>query len=100
MFTEISELSDFEQIVSRKAVVLFTNPTNCRPCRTLAPHFKKAAEIVEELPFVYVNVENAEQLMHLYVIQSVPTIYMFEQGRAVRRMTGRTVIALVKEARE
>jgi thioredoxin 1 len=68
----------------------------CGPCQRLAPHFEKAAEIVEGTTFVKIDIDEAPALANHYGIMSVPTLMRFRNGEQ-EPVTGKTVVQLVKE---
>ncbi len=61
----------------------------CGPCRTMAPAFAQAANLLE--PFVRllkVNTEQEQALALAHHIQSIPTMILFSGGKEARRMSG------------
>lgn len=81
---------------AEKAVVVFSAPAWCAPCRALQPHVEKLAEKLD-YPVVYVDIDQAEEIREEYGIMSVPRIYEFVNGDPVRELKGRTVLALTTE---
>lgn len=61
----------------------------CGPCRSMAPHFEKAAHALEpEFRLGKLNTENEQALAARYNIRSIPTIAIFRHGREVARQSG------------
>ena len=61
----------------------------CGPCRSMAPHFEKAAnELGPEFRLAKLNTENEQALAARYNIRSIPTIAIFQHGREVARQSG------------
>lgn len=62
----------------------------CGPCRLMAP-------IIDEIAIEYkdkdikigkVNIDENKELVEKYRIMSVPTIYLFKQGKIIERING------------
>ena len=61
----------------------------CGPCRTMAPHFERAAAALEpEVRLAKVNTEAQPALAGRFGIQSIPTLVAFRGGREVARQSG------------
>jgi thioredoxin 2 len=61
----------------------------CGPCRMMAPHFERAAQVLE--PAVRVaklDTEQAQGIAVRYGIRSIPTLILFKNGREVARQSG------------
>lgn len=50
-----------------------------------------------DYPVIDVDIDKVPEIKFAYDIMSVPTIYEFVEGKPVRELKGRTVIALEKE---
>jgi thioredoxin-like negative regulator of GroEL len=90
------ELKDFENYVSRKALVVFSAPDSCIPCKRLHPHVKALAKELD-YPIVYVDVDEAEDIRRQYDVLSVPKVYLFEDGKPTRPIRGRTILLMKTE---
>ena len=61
----------------------------CPPCRRLAPTLDAlAAEYEGRLSVMKVDVDESPELAHRYGIQSIPTLILFRDGRAVDKRLG------------
>jgi thioredoxin 2 len=61
----------------------------CGPCRTMAPAFAQAAQMLEpRFRLVKVNTEEQQGLAARFGIRSIPTIAIFRNGREVARQAG------------
>jgi thioredoxin 2 len=61
----------------------------CGPCRTMAPHFERAAAaLAPRVRFAKVDTEAAQDLAARYGIRTIPTVIAFRNGREVARRSG------------
>ncbi len=61
----------------------------CGPCRTMAPHFERAAaELEPRVRLAKLNTEEAQAAAERYGIRSIPTLVAFRGGREVARQSG------------
>lgn len=80
-----------------RVVVKFTAPSWCRPCIQFAPVYKAVADLVEDVTFVSVDIDDADWATSDYGVQSVPTVVLFEGGERVRDLKERTAIRFKNE---
>lgn len=60
----------------------------CGPCRSMAPHFEKAAEMLPELRFIKLDTDRAPAQSAQYGIRSIPTLLLFLDGKEIARQAG------------
>jgi len=80
----------FDSIIndSRPVIVDF-HALWCSPCKMQSPILKEvAAELGERVRVIKIDVDNNSQIASRYSVQSVPTIIIFKNGRAVWRQSG------------
>ena len=90
MIIHVDNLNEFnEKIVSGRVLVDFF-ATWCGPCKMLAPVLEQIDERGEagDLLIVKVDVDEAGEIAGKYGIQSIPTLILFENGKAVKSQLG------------
>jgi thioredoxin 2 len=61
----------------------------CGPCRTMAPHFARAAaELEPRMRFAKLDTESAQEIAGRHGIRSIPTLIVFQRGREIARQSG------------
>ena len=61
----------------------------CGPCRTMAPHFERAArELEPHVRLAKLNTEAEQSIAARYGIRSIPTLIAFRNGRELGRQSG------------
>ena len=90
MIIHVDNLNEFnEKIASGRALVDFY-ATWCGPCKMLAPILEEVDERKEagDLLIVKVDVDEAGEIAARFGIQSIPTLILFENGKAVKNALG------------
>src|SRR5207248_3806208 len=61
----------------------------CGPCRSMAPHFARAAaELEPRIRFAKLDTESAQEIAGRYGIRSIPTLIVFQRGKEIARQSG------------
>jgi thioredoxin 2 len=61
----------------------------CGPCRSMAPHFARAAtELEPRIRFAKLDTESAQDIAGRYGIRSIPTLIVFQRGAEMARRSG------------
>jgi thioredoxin 1 len=80
----------FDSIIndSRPVIVDF-HALWCSPCKMQSPILKEvASELGDRVRVIKIDVDSNSQIANRYSVQSVPTIIIFKNGRAVWRQSG------------
>jgi thioredoxin 1 len=80
----------FESLIQEdRPVVVDFHALWCGPCKIQSPILKEvAADLGERVRVIKIDVDNNSNIASQYSIQSVPTIIIFKNGRAVWRQSG------------
>lgn len=90
-------MKDFESYTEKEALVVFSAPDTCIPCRRLQPQLDKLAEMLD-YPIVYVDIGHEDGgIGKLYEVQSIPLVYKFSDGKPVHTVNTRIAGAMAKE---
>ncbi|MGN1480591.1 thioredoxin [Porcipelethomonas sp.] len=60
----------------------------CGPCKMTAPVFEELSEQYGSIKFGKVNVDQQKDIAAEYNIMSIPTFILFEDGVAVKQLSG------------
>ena len=89
LITELLDETDFEEAIDREvAIVEFTAPDRCAPCRAVAPAYEQLAIENTDTAFYKINPDYNKDLAAKYGVMSVPAFFRFEDGTAVRSFNG------------
>ena len=87
---EIVNKERFEEILKTNQLVLVDFYADwCGPCKMVAPVLEKFKEEVQgKMEVVKINVDNEEDLVWQFGIQSIPTLLFFKDGKPFRKEIG------------
>ena len=90
MIIHVNNLNEFNEKIASGRVLVDFFATWCGPCRMLAPILEEIDERKEagDLLIIKVDVDEAGEIAAKYGIQSIPTLILFENGKAVKNALG------------
>ena len=90
MIIHVDNLNEFNEKIASGRVLVDFYATWCGPCKMLAPILEEVDERGEagDLLIVKVDVDEAGEIAAKYGIQSIPTLILFENGKAVKNALG------------
>lgn len=84
-----NENFDQEIIKSDKKVIADFFATWCGPCQMLAPVLGEIAEeYKDKVKVCKINVDEEQELSEKFEVVSIPTLIIFEKGKAIKRSVG------------
>lgn len=92
-----SENFEKEVLESEKTVLVDFYAEWCGPCKRLSPIVEEVAKEEEEVKFVKMNIDNAEDIAIEYQVMSIPTLVVMKNGKEVNRSVGLINKEQVKE---
>ncbi len=90
MIIHVNDLNEFNEKISQGRVLVDFFATWCGPCKMLAPILEDVDAKGEagDLLIVKVDVDEASDIAIRFGIQSIPTLILFENGKAVNKALG------------
>ncbi len=83
-------MSDFNNMINdSKPTLVDFFATWCGPCKIQSPILEQVKEKVGDAAnIVKVDIDRNQELAAVYRVQSVPTLILFKEGKAVWRVSG------------
>lgn len=88
MLKHIKDSAEFNSEIAKGKVLVDFFATWCGPCKMLSPVLEKVASEHEELTVLKVDVDEVGDVASQYGIRSIPTLILFEDGKAVDMKLG------------
>ena len=90
MIIHVNNINEFNEKLATGRVLVDFYATWCGPCKMLAPILEEVDERGEagDLLIVKVDVDDASDIAMKFGIQSIPTLILFENGKAVKSQLG------------
>lgn len=74
-------------IESKSAVIAYFSYPDCAVCKVLRPEVEKLVTRQPDSRFVYVNIHERLEISGQYLVFTVPTVILFQNGREVKRFS-------------
>lgn len=89
MLINLEKNTDFNEIISKnKKVLVDFYATWCGPCRMLLPVLEELAEELSDVQILKINVDEHQDLARAFGVTSIPTLFVFEDEKATKRLSG------------
>ena len=88
MLKHIKDSAEFNNETAKGKVLVDFFATWCGPCKMLSPILEKVASEHEDLTVLKVDVDEVPDVATQYGIRSIPTLILFEDGKAVDMKLG------------
>ncbi len=88
---QVTDKAGFEREVlaeTDKSVLVDFYADWCGPCRVMAPIVEQLEKDNNNVKVVKINVDQTQDLAMEYNVMSIPTLYVFKQGKAVKQFVG------------
>ncbi len=88
MLKHIKDSAEFNNDTAKGKVLVDFFATWCGPCKMLAPIVEKVASEHEDITVLKIDVDEVPDVAAKYGIRSIPTLILFEDGKAVDMKLG------------
>ena len=90
MIIHVKDLNEFKEKTASGRVLVDFFATWCGPCKMLAPVLEDIDNKKEagDLLIVKVDVDEAGEIAAMFGIQSIPTLFLFNDGKIVNKALG------------
>lgn len=88
MLKHIKDSAEFNNETAKGKVLVDFFATWCGPCKMLAPIVEKVASEHEDITVLKIDVDEVPDVAAKYGIRSIPTLILFEDGKALDMKLG------------
>jgi thioredoxin 1 len=83
------EITEFAPDIKDKVAVVDFSAPWCGPCRQMAPVISRLTEKYKDrAAIVEINIDSQPAVATHYMVQSIPTFILFDQGKEIKRFVG------------
>ncbi|XP_075681762.1 thioredoxin-like [Rhinoderma darwinii] len=103
MVRHIDSLDDFKSALSdagNKLVVVDFTATWCGPCKMIGPFFDSLSAKYDDVVFLKVDVDDAQDVASHCEIKCMPTFHFYKNGERVHEFSGANQASLEKKVQE
>lgn len=92
------DMKQFQSILKNKIVLVDFNAPWCAPCKAMEPIIKGMIKKYKgKSSIIEINIDKHKKLATGYMVQSIPTLIIFNDGREVKRLIGLQPAATIEQ---
>lgn len=97
--TEIRDSERFKKVssISDKLIVIDFGAEWCGPCKRIAPMYEQLSDIMKNVVFCKVDIDEFEELAQKFDVRSVPTFVFIKNNNILTTVQGANYDAIVSE---
>ena len=93
------DIKQFQSSLKDKVVLVDFGATWCGPCKAMEPIIKDMEKKYEDRATILeINIDAQKSLATDYMVQSIPTLILFIDGREVKRLVGLQPAATIEQS--
>ncbi len=81
---------NFHEEIQKGLVLVDFYATWCGPCKMMHPVIEEIEKQYEDLKVIRIDVDQQEDLAREYKVMSIPTLFLFKDGKEVEKVIGFT----------
>lgn len=93
----VKSIEEFNQLITNKKVLVDFYAEWCGPCKMMAPALDQFAAAHSDIIVAKVDVDVVQEAAIQNQIRGVPTMKIFQEGKAVKSATGAMTLSKLEE---
>ncbi|WP_299981235.1 co-chaperone YbbN [Desulfobacula sp.] len=82
-------IDQFQETLKNGVTLMDFNATWCAPCKAQEPVIKKLINTYQNrASIIEINIDEHRALATKYMVQSIPTLILFKDGKEIKRFVG------------
>ena len=91
-------IDKFQETVDKGVTLVDFNANWCAPCKAQTPIIKKLANIYQDrAAIIEIDIDEHRALGTKYMVQSIPTLIIFKDGKEIKRFVGLQTETTIKK---
>ena len=93
------DMKQFQSKLKNKIVLVDFSASWCAPCKAMEPIVKGMIKTYEgKASLIEINIDEQSTLATDYMVQSIPTLIIFNHGREVKRLVGLQPAEIIEQS--
>lgn len=84
----VKNINEFEEVIKKGKVFIDFFANWCGPCKMLAPFFEELSNENNEVTFVKIDTDVAQDVAQKLEVMSIPTLVLYENGELKDKHVG------------
>ena len=82
-------MDQFQETIENGVTLVDFNASWCAPCKAQEPVIKKLVDTYQDrASIIEINIDEHKTLATKYMVQSIPTLIIFKDGKEIKRFVG------------
>jgi len=82
-------INQFQKTLNKGVTLVDFNASWCAPCKAQEPIIKKLMDTYQNrASIIEINIDDNRTLATKYMVQSIPTLILFKNGKEIKRFVG------------
>lgn len=91
------EKESYDEVIAKGIVLVDFYASWCGPCKMLAPVLEALAKEKEDINIVKIDVDEQEEIARRFSIMTVPTLYLYKDGKLIADTKGFYTMDMLKK---
>jgi len=93
------DIDQFQKNLENNVTLVDFNATWCAPCKAQEPVIKYLMEKYQDRAFIIeIDIDKHRDLATKYMVQSIPTLIIFKDGKEIKRFIGLQSEAMISKS--
>ena len=97
----INLTANIDEVLKAENAIVYFTASWCQPCKQLKPIYAKVGMQDQINNYFIIDIETIDKdILNLYNIKSVPTIFKMDKGAVIKKITARSAEDIIEQINE